>query len=146
MYRECPGIEISFSMDCESPFLIFCFLSFVFLNLGQRRAPFGKPWEQPNNGAFLLTVDNFSFRLLLELLSFFTYNFSFFYLQLELFCFQWGNQGRTNLAFSKPCLCLSDTRHFCQFSSFLGGLRSEALVFTFFPFLVTFLPSKEIGP
>ena len=27
-------------------------------------------------------------------------------------------QGRTNLAFSKPCLCLSDARHFCHFRRF----------------------------
>ena len=30
------------------------------------------------------------------------------------------NQGRTNLVFSKPCLFLSDTRHFCHFRRFRG--------------------------
>ena len=34
-------------------------------------------------------------------------------------------QGRTNPALSKPCLCLSDTRHFHHFRRFRGGLRSE---------------------
>ena len=30
------------------------------------------------------------------------------------------SQGRTNPAFSKPCLCLSDTRHFRHFRRFRG--------------------------
>ena len=37
-------------------------------------------------------------------------------------------QGRTNPAFSKPCLFLSDTRHFRHFVVF-RGLRSQTLVF-----------------
>ena len=32
-----------------------------------------------------------------------------------------GFQGRTNPAFSKPCLCLSDTRHFRHFRRFRGS-------------------------
>ena len=31
------------------------------------------------------------------------------------------DQGRTNPAFSKPCLCLSDTRHFRHFHRFRGS-------------------------
>ena len=40
-----------------------------------------------------------------------------------------SSQGRTNPAFSKPCLCLSDTRHFVIVVVF-RGLRTEALVFS----------------
>ena len=43
------------------------------------------------------------------------------------FVIQYKRQGRTNPAFSKPCLCLSNTCRFAIFVVF-GGPRSEALV------------------
>ena len=41
---------------------------------------------------------------------------------LEIIVFYYArSSGNTNLAFSKPCLCLSDTRHFRQFRCFRGS-------------------------
>ena len=42
-------------------------------------------------------------------------------MRMYFFCWDPLIQGRTNPAFSKPCLCLSDTRHFRHFRRFRGS-------------------------
>ena len=49
---------------------------------------FAYSWKLPAySGAFLLTVDNFSF---------FTYSFSVFAYRLELFCLRWESASKLN--------------------------------------------------
>ena len=54
------------------------------------------------------------------------------------------NQGRANPAFSKPCLCLSDTRHFRHFRRFRGSEWVECKFVIFVVFVKTAPSSMKV--